>query len=129
MTADTSDNANLSEAQLDMLFRQMAAEAPEPGPDLMARIVADARSEAVAPRLPVAAGSAPATPGWFGTLIAQIGGIPGAAGLVAAGVGGILIGTADPSTFDLAASYLGFEVVAYDVDDLFATFPTLSEDG
>ena len=132
MTADAQNSGPLSDQELNSLMDDVAENASDavPSDALMARIMQDATDN-----MPATGGTHPAAqvpPGganWFSGFIAQIGGLPGAAGLAAAGIGGLMIGIADPATFDAAAAYLGLEVVAYDVDDLFATFPVLAEEG
>ncbi len=131
MTHNSPDVDHLSDADLAALFDEVADHTAEPSAAFMARIAEDAIAEMPAPAH-VRAQLAPrgvAKTGWLAGLIAQIGGARGVAGLTAAGVCGLLIGYADPSTLDGAATVIGLEVVAYDVGDMFATFPTLSEDG
>ena len=73
-----TDKRPLDDVELDALFADAARDAPVPSDDLMARIMADAQAE-----LPRVATTAPVAQdkGWFGTMIAAIGGWPAAAGL------------------------------------------------
>ncbi|MXU63842.1 hypothetical protein [Oceanomicrobium pacificus] len=90
----------LSDAELDALLHAASQDRPEPGPDLMARLVADAtdampdRPVAAAPRRANGRSSA------FAGFAAFIGGWRGAAALTACAVAGLWIGFTDPAAFD-----------------------------
>jgi hypothetical protein len=122
------DDTRLTEAELDALLSRASALAPKPSDAFMARVMADAEAH-----LPRAAAPHVETrerqPGFFARMLGQIGGVPGAAGLVAAGFCGVTVGYADLGLVDGAAAALGLEVADYDLTDLYAGFPTVSEDG
>ncbi|EYD75489.1 Dihydroorotate dehydrogenase [Rubellimicrobium mesophilum DSM 19309] len=104
---------------LENLFSEARALRPEPGDDLMARILADAEAVAAErerPVRPVSAG-----PGWRNWL-RTLGGWPAVGGLVASTVAGLWIGVAQPAALsDIAASVWGEQVsvnLGVDVDPL-----------
>ena len=85
----------LSEAELDLLFRA-AQEAPVlPSGDVMASILAQA--EALQPK---AVAHTVEEPGLFAQLWSMIGGWPTAAGLASATVAGLMIGISPPELVD-----------------------------
>jgi len=128
MADKDKDTELLNAVELDSLFDAVGQEQSPPSAAFLARLHADMDAH-----LPHPAPQETALPlprkSWIASILEQIGGVPAAAGLATAGVVGLAIGGIDPARLDTAAAYLGLEVVAYDVDDLFATFPTLSEDG
>jgi len=78
---------------LEPFFAAARARPPEPGPDLLARVLAEA--EAVQAARPAAVrdtGAAAAGPSGWRALIGVLGGWGGAGGLLAAGVAGLWIG-------------------------------------
>ena len=101
----TSDR---DEMDLDDLFAEARERRPEPGPDLLARIVADAghvAAERDAPR------PAPAMPGLWRDWMRALGGWPAVGGLVASTLAGLWIGVAQPpSLSDLADTVWGEQV-------------------
>lgn len=112
---------------LEDFFKAGRADAPDLGPDLMARILADAAAQQPAP-VP-AAGTLQGTPrgrggfGWFADLI---GGWPAMGGLAAATVAGVWIGAAPPAALeDMATGVLGSTVAV----ELFPYDSLLAEDG
>lgn len=124
---ETSINA----AELDRLLDELArTPAPDMSADLSERIVADALAEMPRARIATPAGevSAPRT-GWLRQVLEMIGGMPGVAGLAAAGVAGIMVGYADLGIGDTAAQALGLEIVDYDISDLYPGFSGFVEDG
>ncbi len=126
MTVDKT--TSLDDAALDALFADAAAQkVPEPDDALMARIMADARDNL--PSRPVAAApvAAPAR-GFWSSLFGQIGGAPAAAGLVAVGVMGVMIGYADTSIVSTAGAALGLETGSYGIADLYAGYSGIAGD-
>ena len=125
MTAD--DKRPIAEDDLDALLRR-ASEPPRTGPSeaLFGRIMADARDNVPRP----GGAAAPAAPrrGFWAAVIGQIGGLPGAAGLVAAGLAGVMIGYADPGLVNDAGAALGLEAADYGLADFYAGYPGLRED-
>jgi len=85
MTSDRRD--------LDGLLAAARSHAPQPSADLLARVLADAY--ALQPAAPVAARRVP-RPRWAG-LLALFGGGAGLAGLMTAGVAGLMIGLLQPA--------------------------------
>ena len=82
-----------SDENLDALFKQ--ARGVEPGPDLMARVLADAdRAQEDLLRRPV---SAPMR-SWWTSSLAAIGGWSAVSGITAAGVMGLAVGLYSPDT-------------------------------
>ena len=121
-----TDKRPLDDLELDALFSDAARDAPVPSDDLMARIMADAQAE-----LPRVATTAPVAQdkGWFGAMIAAIGGWPAAAGLATAGVTGLVIGLATPETLqDLAGEYLVATSV-FEFDDFMPSYGDLLGEG
>lgn len=88
MTSDKPD--------IDGLLAAARGRAAEPSADLLARVLADAYAlQPAAPMAPVTARPAP-RPRWAG-LLALFGGGAGLAGLVTAGVAGLMIGLLQPA--------------------------------
>jgi len=108
----TTDRA---EIDLDDLFAEAREQRPEPGPDLMARILADA-GQVAAER--VRSGPAPVARGAWRDWLRLLGGWPTVGGLVASTVAGLWIGVAQPAALsDLADSVWGEQVsVTFGVD-------------
>lgn len=90
---------DLTEAELDALFRAADAEAPLPSGDVMARILADADALQAAP----AAAVAPAKPQSVRDLLGGWLGLSGLAGAVAAG---LVIGVLSPDALGSYADYV-----------------------
>lgn len=107
------------EMDLDDLLAEARQQRPEPGPDLMARILADSERAAAEwkPGRPV-----PATGGAWRDWLRLLGGWPTVGGLVASTLAGLWIGVAQPATLsDLADSVWGEQVsvtVGVDADPL-----------
>ena len=93
---------------LDALFAEARKAAPVPSDDLMARILADAETEAAAREAP-----AP-RPRFWPSLLESLGGWPSLAGLAAAAVTGLWIGSAG------SLDSLGWEMLGtgYDFSEL-----------
>jgi len=90
----TNETDRRQEAALAPFFEAARAQAPEPSPDLLARVLADAEA---AQAQPVARRPVPRSGLW--TRIAQgLGGWPGLTGLGAAALAGLWIGLAMPAT-------------------------------
>lgn len=103
-----TDKTMLDDAALDAFFEAGRAHAPEPGADLMARIMADAEAEIDA-RAVSATGPAPtraARPGFLAALAAAIGGWPAVASMATAAVAGVWIGFAAPDQVNSVAGGL-----------------------
>ena len=118
--------------ELDRMMDELAQmPAPEMSADLSERIIADALAEMSATAaLPVPEVEAPAPGGgWIQQLLDMIGGVPGVAGLAAAGLAGIMVGYADLGIGDTAAQALGFEIADYDISDLYPGLSGFVEDG
>lgn len=129
MTADVSKHMD---QELDASFEAMRAATPEPSPELLARVLADAYEEQDAwgavDRAPVeATDSAPPRRGSLRGVIDMIGGWPALAGLATATLAGVWIGYNPPAAFDnltlalLNGSYgyeSGFSDSILDLDEL-----------
>lgn len=124
MTDDTKLNAS-DKAMLDAFFADAADQRPDPSPDLMARILADAEAVQTAALAPPAAPPGAQEPGFFATLWAGLGGGAGLTGLITATLAGLWIGLSPPQVVDsVTASVLGTSDLL-DGDGL----PTLSFEG
>jgi hypothetical protein len=101
--------------ELDDLLAEARELRPEPGPDLMARILADA-GHITAEREPPQPVSA--SPGAWREWLGLLGGWPTVGGLVASTLAGLWIGVAQPATLsDLADAVWGEQVsVTFGVD-------------
>lgn len=125
-----TDNKNLSDAELEQLFEEMAASNPVPTTDLVARIIADAdgvmndrATGVIAVQKPLGLRQR------LASFLSGIGGWPAVAGLATATVAGIWIGYAPPSSVsDLASSYISTDV-SYDIGDYIPSFDLLSVEG
>lgn len=116
----TTEHGELTEFELDRLLDQAKSQSAPVSDSLMARILADADREM--PR-PVSAPQTPApSRGFLRELFAQIGGLPGAAGLAMAGVMGITIGIGDFGLQDIAAETFGLTIMDYDISDMYADY-------
>jgi len=135
-----TDKTMLDDAALEAFFEAGRARAPEPGPDLMARIMADADAEIDA-RAPIA--SPVATPaarrarnGFWAALVSGIGGWPAVASMATAAVAGVWLGFASPDQLNsLAGGLLPTEdatsEAAYELEDLlpgYSGFESLAEE-
>lgn len=102
---------------LETLFAQARAARPEPGPDLLSRIMADAaglQEERRPDARPMRSGT-PRTPGLWRWLSELLGGWPALSGLAAATVAGVWIGATGPGAVgDIAMNMLG-ETVSVDL--------------
>jgi hypothetical protein len=112
-----TEKANLNDAELDALFGAAAQNAPDPSPELLARVLGDAD---VAADTRVAQQRVKSTRSWrtkFGALIGGVGGWPGFAGLASVTVAGIWIGYVQPESLTgLTDGYLATSAV-YDLAD------------
>lgn len=83
---------------LDGYFAAARDGAPEPSPDLLARVLADAGAE----QARQAAGTRDAAhrPGLWATMLAALGGWPALGGLATAGVAGLWLGISPPVALD-----------------------------
>ena len=127
-----SDKDRLSDAALDGFFAAGRAQAPEPGADLMARIMADAEAE-IAARAPA---PAPRTGrrGRWAALVSGIGGWPALASMAAAALAGVWLGFASPDRLNTLSGglLLPDSTTSYELEDLlpgFTGFETLAEEG
>lgn len=92
--------------ELEQLFQQARAHAPEPGPDFLARVLSDAEAMQPAPATPMqrvqgaqgARGKRSALREFFAGLGDAIGGWPAFAGLGVAAVTGLYIGISPPQS-------------------------------
>jgi hypothetical protein len=105
--------------ELDDLFAEVRAQAPEPAPDLMARIFAEAERVAAERER---RGPAPVRQGAWREWLRLLGGWPTVGGLVASTLAGLWIGVAQPPGLsDLADTVWGEQVsvtVGLDADPL-----------
>lgn len=131
-----TDRTMLSDAELEAFFAAGRARAPEPGPDLMARIVADAEAE-IAARAPAPLRSGPRTVrARWAALLSGIGGWPALASMATAAVAGVWLGFASPDRIDTFAGGLLLPAgdtaqTAYELEDLlpgYDGFATLAEE-
>ena len=101
--------------ELEAAFDAARSSRPEPSPDLMARVLADAQAVQAEQR---PAPAAPAPRGYLRQFLEALGGWPAVAGLSAAGVAGVWLGLGPVAgVSDTVASYLGLSAApAYSVD-------------
>lgn len=106
MTHDQDDSA------LDALFAGAAEDGP--GPDLMARVLADAAS--VQGEVPVVEMTS-TRGGWLAVLIGAVGGWSAVSGITAAGVMGLAVGLYSPDTVSslLESDSLSLGIGTYDL--------------
>ena len=130
-----TDKTMLDDAALDAFFVAGRANAPEPGAELMARIMADADAEIDAR----AAASAPAgrrRQGRWAALLGGIGGWPALASMATAAVAGIWMGFASPDQINTLAGGLllpdtAVSETSYELEDLlpgYSGFESLAEE-
>ena len=103
---------------LEPFFAAARARPPEAGPDLLARVLAEAEAAQAARPMPARDGAAPAAglPGGRG-IIGLLGGWGGIGGLLAAGVAGLWIGFTGTGALGTASSELwGSAGVTFDAD-------------
>lgn len=113
------------EAELESLFAAARNTGPQPGADLIARILVDADSQIAAPVAPVADRK-----GLVAAVLATIGGWPAAAGLATAAVTGLTIGLVTPDTLDtLSGGYLASASGVYQLEDLLPSYGDLLGEG
>lgn len=131
-----TDKTMLDDAALEAFFVAGRAHAPEPGADLMARIMADADAEVDA-RMAVHAPAAPRKrKSLWASLISGIGGWPAVASMATAAVTGIWLGFATPDQMNALAGGLlpsdgGSGEIAYELEDLlpgYSGFEDLTEE-
>ena len=116
------------DAELDTFFAQARSSTPEPSPDLMARILADALEAQPAPPLPPVP-ARPAYNGGMSELWDALGGWPAAASLVTATVAGIWIGISPPDAVSTVTETFGLsEIALLETDDSFM-LDSFLEDG
>lgn len=132
-----TDKTMLDDAALEAFFEAGRAHAPEPGPDLMARILADAGAEIDARDATLAAARRRRRPGLWAGLVAAIGGWPALASMATAAVAGVWLGFASPAALTSVAGGLlpstdtGSDT-AYELEDLlpgYGGFAQLAEEG
>lgn len=97
------------------------ARADRPGPDLMARVLADAAEVQAAQTGPRVA--APARQSWLAGALGAVGGWGAASGIVAAGVMGLAVGFYAPDEIDL---WLGGDTLSFG-ETGYAITPDLGE--
>jgi len=110
------DAQDLSEAELDTLFRASDAEAPLPSGDLIARILADAEAvQAPVATLATASAPAPAPRGaWLRALRDTLGGWTGVSGLAGAVAMGLVVGVFPPEALSTySEALLGVSLGGY----------------
>lgn len=107
MTHEPSDKA------LDALFAEASRE--EPGPDLMARVLADAEAVQAEQAAGMAAATAPRG-SWLAGIINGLGGWSAVSGITAAGVMGLAVGLYSPDAVSalLESDSLSLGTTAYD---------------
>ena len=131
-----TDKTMLDDAALEAFFVAGRAHAPDPGADLMARIMADADAEIdarTAVRTPAAARK---RKGLWASLVSGIGGWPAVASMATAAVTGVWLGFATPAQMNaLTGGLLPVNGttgdVAYELEDLlpgYNGFETLTEE-
>jgi hypothetical protein len=94
------------EVELDRLFAQAQAHAPQVDPAFMARVLGDARAVQPAPRRAVRL----RRPGPFARLATALGGALAVAGLGTAAMAGLVIGYVQPEPMVVLAGSIGFGV-------------------
>lgn len=108
MTTDRDD----PDRDLDALFAHARGIRPEPSPDLLARILADAEATARARPAPPRAAPPQRRPGWLPALMDALGGWPALGGLAATAVLGLTLGVAQPTGLATLAAPLWGEAVS-----------------
>ncbi|MCB1358498.1 MAG: dihydroorotate dehydrogenase [Maritimibacter sp.] len=136
-----TDKTMLDDAGLEAFFAAGRTHAPEPGADLMARILADAGAEIDARDATLAAARRRRRPGLWAGLVAAIGGWPALASMATAAVAGVWLGFASPAMLSsvtgglLPTTGTGSETgseTAYELEDLlpgYDGFAQLAEEG
>ena len=131
-----TDKTMLDDAALEAFFEAGRARPPEPGMDLMARIMADADAEIDA-RAPIGVPVARRPrQGLWATLVSGIGGWPAVASLATAAVAGVWLGFASPDQLNSLAGGLllsgdATSGTAYELEDLlpgYSGFESLTEE-
>ena len=115
------EQENTSDAEFDALMKDLAADAPAPSDDLMARILQDAEDLRPVPGALVEAQKAQSP---WGALLGLIGGWAGAGGLVTAGIVGLWVGVSPPSLLEAPAASL-WDVVSPDLTGDWSNFDDL----
>ena len=134
-----TDKTVLSDVELEAFFEAGRTETPEPGPELMARILADADAEIAAqhPRPSPVAGRARRQSGGFWAALGEaVGGWPALAGMATAAVAGVWFGFAAPTSLAALTDGLGLlgtsdSELVYELEDLlpgYTGFESLSEE-
>lgn len=115
-----TEERRITDTELDALLAE-ARDAPPPAlsEGLQARLIADALSVQLGAQAVKPAGRMSRLRSW----LAELGGLPGAAGLATAGLVGVWIGFADP----LAGSALGSELTFLLGDAMAGLSPSLAE--
>lgn len=116
-----TEHTPLSDDALEALFRAARAEAPAPGTDLMARIMADADAEIAAVETGFPAGGRRS--GLWEAIVGAIGGWPALASMATAAVAGVWLGFGATEGLDALAGGLlpgdtGTATVSYEFEDL-----------
>ena len=111
---DTGNDTVLSKSEAEMLdqfFADAAVDHPDGPDDLMARGLADGLENQ-----PTRQVQSPTAQDWLQSVLSGIGGLPGAGGLVAAGITGLWIGVSPPEILEINASglwdYFGTDLTA-----------------
>lgn len=122
MTETDKNLTSTEESQLDDFFSAARASRPAPGPDLMARILADAEAASPAPR--------PGLRARLKAMLEPVGGLAGVTGLAACALFGISLGytgtggvdtlleTVSLGSFDLDSAVSVFDVGGLAFDEL-----------
>lgn len=130
-----ADENMLSDAALEDLFRAARAEAPTPGDDLLARIMADADAEIAAQSTPLPV-RAPRR-SRLRSLLEGLGGWPALAGMVTASVVGLSMGFVSPDQLNTLSGGLLLQsdttsTTSYDLEDIlpgYSSFSSLEVEG
>ena len=130
-----TDKTILSDDALEAFFAAGRAEAPEPGAELMARIMADADAEIDARSAARAPTPQWQKPGLWAALVRGIGGWPALASMATAAVTGVWLGFASPDQLNALTGGLllpeSANETSYELEDLlpgYAGFETLDEE-
>ena len=120
-----AEKTDLDAFDLDDLFQAAKDTAPAPSDDLMARIMADAAAVTAEKTAPAPAPSG----GFLGGILEALGGWKPAAGLAMAGVTGIMVGFAAPTTLDSITSLSALTLGDTGVDELVPSFSDFLSEG
>lgn len=131
-----TDKTMLDDAALEAFFVAGRACAPEPGPELMARILADADAEVDARTRLRAPAAQRARQSRWAAIMSAIGGWPAVASMATAAVTGVWLGFASPDQLNALAGGLlstgnTTSDTAYELEDLlpgYGGFESLDEE-